>query len=238
MSDPAALVAAATRMLNAEGLLDYSGHVSVRLPEDGEAAVLLQPFDQPRGEVTPDSLIPLDADGEILPGDNRKPPSERYIHSEIFRARPDVGAIAHFHPDIATVFSLVDDVDLAPVKNHAARWADGIPTHPDPAHINSPELGQSLAATLGNYHAALIRAHGVVVVAESVEACFVDSVHFVENAETYYSAAALGRVSPLTSEEMTDFLDRFDRPRHIAKLWDYYLGRARRSGAVPEGWAL
>ena len=128
-------------------------------------------------------------------------------------------------------------VDLAPVKNHAARWASGIPVHPDPAHINTPELGRVVAETLADRHAMLIRAHGAVLVAESVPAVFIDIVHFTENAETHYRAAALGPVTALTQAEMSSFLERFDRPRHVTKLWRYYLGRCVRSGAVPEGWA-
>ncbi len=227
-------IAVCTRMLNAEGLLDYSGHVSARLP--GRAAFLIQPLEQPRGEVSPDSLRVVDFDG-AAEGDGEAPPSERFIHSEIYRARPDVEAIAHVHPDTATLFSLVDGVELAPVKNHVARWASGIPVHPDPAHINTPDLGRALAESLGDRHAALIRAHGAVLVAESVPAVFIDIVHFTENAETLYRAAALGPVTALSQAEMSSFLERFDRPRHVAKLRRYYLGRCVRSGAVPEGWA-
>ena len=115
-------IAVCTRMLNAEGLLDYSGHVSVRLP--GREAFLIQPLEQPRGEVSPDSLRIVDFAG-VAEGDGEAPPAERYIHCEIYRSRPDVEAIAHVHPDTATLFSLVDGVDLVPVKNHAARWASG-----------------------------------------------------------------------------------------------------------------
>ena len=223
-----------TRMLNAEGLLDYSGHVSVRLP--GREAFLIQPLEQPRGEVSPESLRIVDFHG-VAEGAGEPPPAERYIHSEIYRTRPDVEAIAHVHPDTATLFSLVDGVELAPVKNHAARWASGIPVHPDPAHINTPELGRALADTLEDRHAALIRAHGAVLVAESVPALFVDIVHFTENADTLYRAASLGPVTGLTQAEMSSFLARFDRPRHVRKLWRYYIGRSIRSGEVSEAWA-
>jgi ribulose-5-phosphate 4-epimerase/fuculose-1-phosphate aldolase len=221
-------------MLNGEGLLDYSGHVSVRLP--GREAFLIQPLEQPRGEVTPDSLRVVDFDG-VAEGEGEPPPAERFIHSEIYRARPDVEAIAHVHPDTATLFSLVDGVELAPVKNHAARWSSGIPVHPDPAHINTPELGRALAQSLGQHHAALIPAHGAVLVAENVPALFIDIVHFTENAETLYRAAALGPVTGLTQEEMASFLERFDRPRHVRKLWRYYVGRGVTSGAISQAWA-
>ncbi len=53
----------------------------------------------------------------------------------------------------------------------------------------------------------------------------------------FYRAAALGPVTALSQAEMSSFLQRFDRPRHVAKLWRYYLGHCVRSGAVSHAWA-
>jgi L-ribulose-5-phosphate 4-epimerase len=228
-------IAACTRILNMEGLIDYSGHISARLP-DG-SGFLIQSFDDSRAAIEPDDLLVCDYDGNLLDGpDDKRPPAEVYIHSEIFKARPDVNSIGHFHPETATMFTLVEDQPLVPVKNHAARWMDGIPVHPDSAHVNTPDLGKALADTLGDCHAALIRAHGVVVTAEDVRALLIDSVHFEENAETLFRAAALGRIRPLSREELQEFDARFNRGRHIAKLWKYYAGRGVEAGTVPAAW--
>lgn len=227
-------VSAATRLLNREGIMDYSGHVSARLP--GRDAFLVQDLDWPRGDVAPDNLLVADFDGNKLAGpDGLYPPAEVYIHSEILRARPDINAVVHVHPDTAILFTLADGPALVPVRNHASRWASGIPTHPDPGHINTPEFGRGLAETLGEHDAALIRAHGIVVVAESVPAMFIDAVHFVENAEAMYRAAQLGPVEPLTPDEMEMFTTRFRRERHVRKLWDYY--RRRGADTLAEDWA-
>ena len=228
-------VSAATRLMNLEGIMDYSGHVSARLP--GREAFLIQDLDLPRGAVAPDNLLVADFDGNKLAGpDGLYPPAEVYIHSEILRARPEINAVAHVHPDIAILFTLADGPTLAPVRNHASRWADGIPVHPDPGHINTPALGRELAATLSTHNAALIRAHGIVVTAESVPALLIDTVHFVENAEAMYRAAQLGPVKPLTVEEMEMFTSRFRRDRHVRKLWDYYRGRGAAAGALTAEW--
>src|SRR5207244_7878179 len=123
-------VAACTRLLNDLGILGYSGHVVARLP--GRDAFLVQSFDQSRAAIRPDDLLICDFDGSALGGPAAaRPPSEVYLHAEILRARHDVHAIAHFHHDLTTVFTLVDGVPLTLVKNHAARWAGGIPVHPD-----------------------------------------------------------------------------------------------------------
>ena len=232
-----AQIAGCTRLLNDLGILGYSGHVSARLP--GRDAFLIQPLDRSRAELEPDDLLICDFDGAVRAGPaGVRPPAEVYLHSEILRARGDVQAIAHFHHDIATVFTLVDGVALQPIKNHAARWANGIPLHPDPGHVGDAARGRAVARSLGPHHALLLRAHGQVVTAETVPAVLIDCVHFVENAEAMYRAAALGPVRPLSAEEIAGFLREFDRGRHVAKLWAYYIGRGRARGLLPAAWTL
>jgi len=230
-------VAACTLMLNELGLLGYSGHVSARLP-DGRG-FLIQSIDQSRASLTPELLLVCDPDGRLLSGPaGLRPPSEVFMHSEILRVRPDVNSVAHFHHDRTTAFTLVDAPRLVPIKNHAVRWASGIPTHGNPNHVNTPERGRALAATLGVHHAALIRAHGQVVVAENIPALLIDCVHFVENAAAMYDAALLGRIMPLTAEEIASFQLDMKRDNHVSKLWTYYLGLARAKGIVPPDWKL
>lgn len=228
-------IATCTRVMNMEGVIGYSGHVSARLPEGDR--FLIQDFDQSRAALTPESLVICDMNGRMLAGPSGfRPPAEVYIHSEIFKARPDVNSIAHFHHDLTTTFTVVENMALVPLKNHAVRWRSGIPVHPDPSHVDSPELGRNLAATLGPHQALLIRAHGQVVVAEDVRSILIDCIHFVENGVALYQAAALGRVIPLSQREMDDFLRAFKRDKHVAKLWTYYVSRGREAGLLPQAW--
>ena len=153
-------------------------------------------------------------------------------------ARPDINSVAHFHHDITNVFTLVDGIDLLPLKNHAIRWVSGIPVHDDPSHVASSELGRAVADTLGSHHAMQIRAHGQIVTAESVPACLVDAVHFVENGEAMYHAAAIGKVRPLSDKDISAFQRDFKRVPHIKKLWKYYTEGGKSSGLLPEDWEL
>ena len=230
-------VAACTLILNDLKILGYSGHISSRLP--GRDAYLIQPGDQPRSQLRPEHLLVCDFDGKVIEGPKGiRAPSEVYIHSEIFRARPDVESVAHFHHDLTNVFTLIEGVELLPVKNHAVRWASGIPVHPDPAHVDDPELGRAVAKTLGPHHAMQIRAHGQIVTAESVDAVLIDSIHFVENAEAMYHATAIGRVAPLSKEDIYGFAATFKRRSHVSKLWTYYIDTGRVAGLLPREWEL
>ncbi|MEC7489215.1 MAG: class II aldolase/adducin family protein [Pseudomonadota bacterium] len=228
-------IAACTRIMNMNGLIDYSGHVSARLP--GNVGILIQCFDDSRASLQPDRLLIVDMEGNLIDGPEKTAtPREVFIHTNIMKVRPDIQAIGHFHPEIATMFTFVQNQRLVPVKNHAARWANGIPVHPDPGHVNSPKSGAALAVTLGNCHAALIRAHGAVLCAESVPALLTDSVHFEENAQMLYRASALGPVTSLSLQEMEAFLGNFNRDAHVKKLWKYFLLRAVDTGIVPDDW--
>jgi len=228
-------VAACTRLLNNEGILGYSGHVSARLP-DGES-LLIQSFDASRSDLVPEELYIVDLDGKVLDGPtDARPVNEVEIHSEVMRARPDVNAVLHYHPEIATLFTMVDGMDLVPMKNHAYRWASGIPTHPESWHIDTPERGKAMAETLGPHNALLLRAHGAVIVSEDIPALMVDAVHFEENAKSLYDASRLGAVKPLSPSETEEFGNNFKRTNHAVKLWRYFLARGADAGAIPDEW--
>ena len=229
-------VAACTRLLNNEGVLGYSGHVSKRLP-DGDT-LLIQAFDASRNDLSPEDLYIIDLDGNVLEGDpNARPVNELEIHAEILRARSDINAVLHWHPEIATLFTMVEGVDLVPMKNHAYRWSSGIPTHPESWHIDTKERGQAMVKTMGEHNAVLLRAHGAVIGAESIPALMVDAVHFDENARALYDASRLGTPTPLAKAESDEFAANFKRTNHSVKLWRYYLSRGHEAGVIPDEWA-
>lgn len=232
-------VAACTRLLHREGILGYSGHVSARAPmSEGADRFLIQSFGDSRADLDPDRLILCDLECRPVPGSGSgRLPNETVIHAEVYRRRPDVRAVVHMHPEMATLFTLVEGASLLPVKMHAVRWADGIPTHPEPGHIRTPEEGRALAETLGAGYGVLLRAHGAVLVAEDVPALLADAIHFEENARAQVLASALGPVAALTPAEIEALRAKSNRAQHAAKLWDYYLGLGVEAGGIPAEWA-
>jgi L-ribulose-5-phosphate 4-epimerase len=215
-------VATCCRLLNMEGILTYSGHVSARLPD--REGFLIHPLMESRANVGEADILTCDLDCRLQSDSVAgRPPRESFIHAEIYRSRPDVQAIAHTHSELAAAFTLAE-VTLRPMKSHAVRWASGIPIHPDPRRIQTPEQGRQLAATVGPHQAALLRAHGGVIVAERVEAVLVDCVHFDENARAQVQALALGRLLPLTEQECESLRASETREQHVEKIWRYYVG--------------
>src|SRR3978361_1778164 len=108
--------AAATRLLVTEGILDYSGHISTRIP--GRDAFVIQIGSTSRAEIGPESMLVVDYDGKVLEGDGQ-PPSELPIHLEILRARPDVQSVLHCHMELAIAFTMMQGVTLLPMRARA-----------------------------------------------------------------------------------------------------------------------
>jgi len=231
-----ARLAAATRMLNMAGILDYSGHISARIP--GTDLFFIQTRNESRADVTPGSVVLCDLDCNVVEGTG-KPPSETVIHTEILRSRPDINSVIHCHMDLAIAFTMMKDVKILPMRVRANRWESGIPTHPDPSHIKKLPQGQALAKTLGPHHAALMRGHGMVLAAESVPALLTDAIHFQENANAHMQVLSAGQTpAPLSSSEMSAVNALDERNHHIEKLWNYYVAKAKKADIVPANWTI
>ncbi|MDH5747720.1 MAG: class II aldolase/adducin family protein [Rhodospirillales bacterium] len=231
-------VAACVRLLHMQKILSYNGHVSTRLP--GRDALMIHSLVESRAEVAPASLLVVDFDGRVLDGEEGvKPPSEVFIHSEIYRARPDVNAVAHVHSENALALTLVKGGKMHLMRCDSVRWRSGIPVHPDPSRIRTPEQGRELAATLGPHNAALMRAHGGLLVAETIPSVLAAAIQFEENARAQMLAATAGEIQPLTKLEL-DELSKSSPPEFMAhyasKIWKYYVQEGIAVGIIPESW--
>jgi ribulose-5-phosphate 4-epimerase/fuculose-1-phosphate aldolase len=233
-------LSACVRLMHDHGILNYNGHLSARI--DGEDRLLIHSLTTPRSQVGPEHFVVCDLAGQMVeaaPG--LKAPSEVYIHSEIYKARGDVGAIAHIHSEDVIAFTLTQEAPcLHLLRCDALRWRSGVPIHADPTRIRNEQQGRELAETLGLHRAALMRAHGAVLVAPDARAVFADTIQFDENARANILAATLGRPAPLTEAEL-DALSESSPPKFIEhymnKIWQYYVQRGRATGLLPEEWA-
>jgi len=181
----------AGRVLQQHGQGDMTrGHVSVRVP--GRADLfLMKPHGLGLGEITPDNVLTIDLDGALVEGKGRAH-SERFIHSEIFRARPDVMAVIHAHPPHATAFAATGQKLLA-LSQPGAMFHNALPVFAETIQlIRTPELGRALAQCLGPHHAVLMRGHGVTIAGLSLAQAVVVSLTLEEAARIQLLAVAAG----------------------------------------------
>lgn len=185
----------AWRFFYRRGFIDGFGHISARTEDHN---VVLVSRHSLGSDSTREDFLAADLSGKILDGEGRLP-GEYAIHSEIYKNRPDVSSIAHFHCGYATSFSM-SEVELKPSYFLATIFEDRIPIHPHPNLVNTPERGAALATTLGSGRAALIKAHGVVVAGEDVMGMTAGAFILEDNAKRTWTAAAMGKVKALEGE--------------------------------------
>ena len=225
-------VVTAYRMLVNEVVLDGFGHISVRAP--GSPGRFWMPRALPPSLVEVDDFLELDVGtSQPIEPKGRRVNGERYLHGEIFKARPDVNAIIHAH-SYATIPLTLAGIAMQPVMVQAGFMPLSVPTFElrtvrgegKGLQITDPARGAALAAVLGPHPVALLRGHGVVVVGPSIVHATVYSIYTEINARLQMQALQVGpHVETLDEPELFE-PNGFD----VNRPWQHY--RSRLPGAA------
>jgi len=211
----------AIRMLERAGIIDHNGHCSAR--RDARS-FYINSGASVRGALTVDDIVTVDLDGNLLEGSVR-PPLEFHIHSEIYRARPDVNAVMHTHPQWSTFLTMVG-ASFMPVYAQGVLLGD-IPLMDSPLSVNTRQMGEKLAATLGSGPAALLKAHGAVIVGSDVVEAFTLAAYLEENAYRQYMAMQIGHPYVFSEGEKQACREKLWSPNLFKKTWDHYYSKLR-----------
>lgn len=211
-------VAMCVRMLEYLGLIDFSGHVSCRIPQTD--TILINSWGASRHGLGPSDIVKSDLKGNPLE-DGVTLPSEKYIHTSIYRVRPDINAVAHLHPPVITALSAAGK-EYVPVMHHGAIFHAGVPVYDNCSHANSVEKADALAAVLGPRRAVIMRGHGAVVAAESVMGVFFGSVYLEDNARKLADVYMMGGTPQVLREDELQACKKIWRQDQFDKVWNYY----------------
>jgi ribulose-5-phosphate 4-epimerase/fuculose-1-phosphate aldolase len=228
--DRAALedLAAASRILADQGVFDAAGHVSMRHPGHSERFLMSRSLAPQM--ITADDIMEFDIDSNAIDARGRSPFIERYLHGEIFRARPDVMAIAHSHSPSTIAFGL-SNVPMLAMYHNVAFLAAGVPVFDirdtfgaTDIVISSAEKGAALAKVLADKPVALLRAHGMVATGPSLPVAVFRAIFTVTSAAIQHQALALGGpVAALDAEEgrLADVVN----VQTVGRAWDLWKKR-------------
>jgi L-fuculose-phosphate aldolase len=211
----------AIRMLERAAIIDHNGHCSARRDAN---TFYINSGASVRGALTVEDLVTVDLDGNPVEGTAR-PPLEFHIHSEVYRARPDVNVVMHTHPQWST-FLTMTGVPYRPVYAQGVLLGD-IPLMDSPLSVNTKPMGEKLAATLGRGPAALLKAHGVVVVGADIVECFALAAYVEENAYRQYMALQIGEPYVFSEAEQQACREKLWSPGLFKKTWDHYYSKLR-----------
>ncbi len=221
-------LAQACRILYMEGLFQSSGHISARVP--GTDHILIHPRQTSRAAVEAGDIVAVDLRGNLVEGE-LEPPSETALHTAMYRARPDIMAVAHLHSHYATIISVAGR-PLVPVQTAAAIFAPQVPVFDDPSLIQNDDQGDAVGRALGSSRAVLLRGHGSVVVAQGIEAVLAASITFEENAKRLFDASLLGTPRAITAEEAGPIAARVWGEKPIMKVWLHHMAKAKALGVL------
>ena len=214
---------AANRVLADQGILDAYGAVSVRHSRVANRFLLSRSLAAEL--VTAADILEYDFTGEPINPAGRVSTPERYIHSEIYKVRPDVQCIIHCHTPSLIPFG-VTKVPLRPLYHMSYFIAQGVPVYEiretggmTDTFVRDPKLAKALAQVLGDKPAVLQRGHGAVIVGDSMIAAVGRSVYLDINARLQTEAMALGgAVTYLDPEEAR----KRDAPNVYDRAWELW----------------
>ncbi len=209
----------AIRMLERAGIIDHNGHCSARRDE---TSFYINSGASVRGSLTTADIVTVDLGGDLIEGTAR-PPLEFHIHSEIYRARPDVNAVMHTHPQWST-FLTMTGVPYQAVYAQGVLLGD-LPIMNSPLSVNTKPMGEKLAATLGRGPAALLKAHGAVTVGADVVEAFVLAAYLEENAYRQYMAMQIGKPYVFSEAEQQACREKLWSANLFKKTWDHYRSK-------------
>lgn len=217
------------RILAEQEIVDAYGHLSARVPDD--SALFMISRGMSPALVEPADFIVLDGDGNVVWG-NGHPNAEWPIHAAVYRARPDVHSVLHSHSRLSRIFSLSKHPLRGMLTSSTVEWHDGLPVYRAGGLITSRERGDAVARLLGGGSAMLLRGHGDVVAAGSIDSTVLKAVTLKQNADTLHEVLAHGG----EPEQWDDAaIDAWKGPRAsispeanaamAGRAWDYYEAR-------------
>ena len=228
----------ANHILYHQGIVDAFGHVSAR--HDAQPEHFLMSRSLAPGLVTAADIVTYAVgDGEALAADAPRAYLERWIHSEIYKARPDVMAVVHNHSQAVLPFTIARGARLRPVCHMSGFLGGGAPLFEirDVAGdgtdllIRSRALGEALAAKLGNAHVVLMRGHGCTVAAPSVRLAVYRAIYTEVNAKLLLQALALGEVHSLSLAEAE--ATRITNEAQVERPWNLWRQLAQAAALAP-----
>ncbi len=221
-------IAIANRILFDQGVVDAFGHISLRHPSRPDRYLLA--CNKAPASVTADDIIEFDLDSNPINAEGRGIYLERFIHGEVYRARPDVMSVVHSHSPSVVPFSVVPTVKLRAVCHQCGFLGTGVPNFDirtcagdaTSLLISSRELGAHLAAKLGQDPVVLMRGHGSTTTADSLRLAVYRAVYTELNAKLQAAALQLGPVEYLTEGEAKATAQV---EKQVNRPWDLWRAR-------------
>jgi L-fuculose-phosphate aldolase len=218
----------AGKVLVAQGQDDFTrGHISFRLP-DNPGLFFMKAHSIGLDEITMQNILTIDLEGNVVAGTARRH-SEVYIHSEIFKGRPDINCVIHTHPTYTIALSATG----RPLKCYSqpgALFYDVLGTYDDTINlIRTHAMGAGVARALGRGRGVLLKNHGVVVTGATIAEAVIGTIMLENGAMVQLLVEAVGDPAPEFSRgDIEKLRGDITQPEQFAINFDYLVRRIKR----------
>jgi ribulose-5-phosphate 4-epimerase/fuculose-1-phosphate aldolase len=199
----------ALRIIYREGLSDAFAHLS-RRSNDGNK-MLFMPRKSP-ALVQREELFSVDFDTAV---------PQSALHQAIYKARPDVQSVFHFHSQAVILLSVLGQT-IRPMHNYSAIFYQGVPLYTGTGQVESPARAGEMAKLLGDARALMLRGHGAVVVGQSIRDVCMLALFLEESAKLQAEAMRLGEPKFIDRDEAEKIAKRTFKPTSIERAWDHF----------------
>jgi L-fuculose-phosphate aldolase len=208
-----------------------SGHVSARVPGENKALIKARgPEESGLRFVGARDIITVDFDGKKVAGDDGlESPQEVFIHTWLYRTRPDVQCVVHVHPLTVVLFTICNK-PLLPLfgaydPSGLRLLVEGVATYPRSITVSNEKLGEEFAQAMGNKSACLMRGHGITSAGPSIEEATLTAIKLNDAAVINYQAALLGMPQAIPQEDIDVMVGKsrgVGKSVHANSNWRYY----------------
>jgi ribulose-5-phosphate 4-epimerase/fuculose-1-phosphate aldolase len=203
----------AMRIINREGLSDAFAHLSARVGGD---KMLFMPRKSPALVKTKDLFVV----------DFIKQVPQSGVHQAFYQARPDAGAVIHFHSPQVILLTVVGET-VRPMHNYSAIFYEGVPVFEGTGQVETPERAAEIARMLGPAKAILLRGHGAVVVGKNIPEVCILALYLEESARLQTEAMKLGAPKFLSRDEAERVAKRTFKPTSNARAWEHFEAKVK-----------
>jgi ribulose-5-phosphate 4-epimerase/fuculose-1-phosphate aldolase len=226
------LVARSCRILGKLGLTkEPSGHVSARIPGQERALIKARgPGESGLRFVSPDDIITVDFNGKKIDGgQGLESPQEVFIHTWLYRCRPEIQCVVHVHPSTVVLFTICNK-PLLPLygaydPGSLRMLIEGVASYNRSITVSNDKLGEEFARAMGDKETCLMRGHGITTVGPRVEEATLAAIKLNELADINYRASLLGKPEPIPQEDIDIIIGSRrggKKSFHSATAWRYY----------------
>ena len=192
-------------------LADGFAHISIRLPEPENDKMIFMPRISP--------VILQEKDLFIIGFDEKVHQSS--IHTAIYRARRDAGAVIHTHSPYVIALSLLGRT-VEPIHNYSAFFHDGVPLYETGGQVGNQETAEKIVQALDTRKAIIQKGHGAFIVGQSVQDACLLAIFLEESAKYLLGVLSHGEPRPLSLEEARRIAEQTGKPSATARGWDHF----------------